>query len=922
MRINKFIENSTIQRYFTNIILVLILIASFGLNIYQNHADSFWMDETLMIERSRLPIADVVRLVKVNLISGKNDSWVIPQALMPIGVRIEKAVTFFVDYPSETLARLPFAFISTFGVFCIFVLVRRIFGNSAGLICALILSVNIYNIYFAQEARYYSVVLTAATALLMAELLIFERLTVWTFSLFFLACSIMPYTHAGVLPILVPIPFLFFCKVIVEFIGISKKKIRLFLKRWLIFIILGIIVAIISVPMLKCWWLISKNPVQSMSASDGVTMFNHFGIFLMRLFKELLTIMIYNSRVAYQGFNILIAFGLIGFIVVLYKKWFIALHFLLTLLILWYIGRSYTSPAKANARYFLYLLPFLILNIGVGVAWSVHQLSRLFTQIFKIIFRNLLKNKSNQIQKYSFFLLFGIVICVIVYQAIQVIPNYYKARPKVHTPVRDAVSYMLSSAPSNSILIAPVIDYGNRHTFKYYVKSLGNGQETICYFPWDLNKEFKTSGGKKYISWFFASKLNPNIIPDKEQFEFQSFRSITIVRTLHPINYSTCLNYSRILYEAALRDVRSKWHANTIEEISDKCDNRINIFENTIEKYSSGKQCLFSTEFEEKYFYLFPKNRHPQSCIISNSLDNGSMLFFNLKGESEIWAASKYINLKPGYYEIEGEAKLTHYEDYGLPFNKRHCGLHIDIEGMDVPAVQWYNINTNWINKFIPFVVEEPTKIRMRIGFDKTKGTFAKGVIRKIELNCYSNIVVKNNKKKSKNRLQLLQQSINSDKIITKQTNNLLKNSNFDDEFDSWYLWKAASKNTNSVIIKSCSKLNDISKILRIENPNAQLVGLKQYVTVSSGEVYRLSGYARSTITNNSEIIFGGRIAFWQKGRKENQIVWMSEYNQWWKKELVFTNNITGTAIVYVHMGYGNVASTGEFANVRLEKME
>jgi hypothetical protein len=47
----------------------------------------------------------------------------------------------------------------------------------------------------------------------------------------------------------------------------------------------------------------------------------------------------------------------------------------------------------------------------------------------------------------------------------------------------------------------------------------------------------------------------------------------------------------------------------------------------------------------------------------------------------------------------------------------------------------------------------------------------------------------------------------------------------------------------------------------------------------------------------------------------------MSEYNQWWPKELVFTNQITGTATIYAHLGFGGYATTGEFSNVMLEKL-
>ena len=100
-----------------------------------------------------------------------------------------------------------------------------------------------------------------------------------------------------------------------------------------------------------------------------------------------------------------------------------------------------------------------------------------------------------------------------------------------------------------------------------------------------------------------------------------------------------------------------------------------------------------------------------------------------------------------------------------------------------------------------------------------------------------------------------------------------------------------------------------------------KLVGIRQLVKVKSNAIYRLSGTVRSTATKNNDIIFGGRIGFYLPGQKEKQIVWMSEHNQWWRKELIFTNQIAGMATVYVHMGYGGVASTGEFTNIKLEKI-
>jgi len=150
---------------------------------------------------------------------------------------------------------------------------------------------------------------------------------------------------------------------------------------------------------------------------------------------------------------------------------------------------------------------------------------------------------------------------------------------------------------------------------------------------------------------------------------------------------------------------------------------------------------------------------------------------------------------------------------------------------------------------------------------------------------------------------------------------NLLRNGLFNEKLNNWQLWHSAKtfSNTVNLINVTGKKFNTA---VRIENPIKKLVGIQQLVKVISNSVYRLSGTVRSTATNNNDIIFGGRIGFYLPGQKEKQIVWMSEYNQWWGKELVFTNHVTGIATVYVHMGYGGVASTGEFADIWLEKME
>ncbi|MCX7846943.1 MAG: hypothetical protein N2595_02780 [bacterium] len=151
---------------------------------------------------------------------------------------------------------------------------------------------------------------------------------------------------------------------------------------------------------------------------------------------------------------------------------------------------------------------------------------------------------------------------------------------------------------------------------------------------------------------------------------------------------------------------------------------------------------------------------------------------------------------------------------------------------------------------------------------------------------------------------------------------NVVINSGFARGLTSWSAWGVADQRTNQLRVVRAEPDSGASYALRIENPGRELIGVKQHVPLVSGEVYRLCAAVRSVATNDSASIFGGRVAVFLPPQAEQQLIWMSEYTRWWKKELVFTNQVTGTAVVYAHLGYGNVATTGEFSSIRLERIE
>ena len=88
------------------------------------------------------------------------------------------------------------------------------------------------------------------------------------------------------------------------------------------------------------------------------------------------------------------------------------------------------------------------------------------------------------------------------------------------------------------------------------------------------------------------------------------------------------------------------------------------------------------------------------------------------------------------------------------------------------------------------------------------------------------------------------------------------------------------------------------------------------------GSPHRLSGVGRSVGTNSSDCLFGLRVGFYLPPQKEQDIVWITEYTDWVQRERVFANTISGNAVVFIHLGYGRAATTGEVANVRLEQVQ
>lgn len=145
---------------------------------------------------------------------------------------------------------------------------------------------------------------------------------------------------------------------------------------------------------------------------------------------------------------------------------------------------------------------------------------------------------------------------------------------------------------------------------------------------------------------------------------------------------------------------------------------------------------------------------------------------------------------------------------------------------------------------------------------------------------------------------------------------NLVRNHNFLQGMEFWSEWGRPCDEVNTVKV--------VGVALRIENPSGELLGVKQHLAamMTSGTVYRLGATARFVGVPDATKVLGGRVAVHLPPQPDFDVVWLSQDAHWRLVEKTFTNTVSGSAVLLVHMGYGGVAGTAEFTDVVLEPQE
>lgn len=172
-------SSRTIER----LLLGLVLLLGFGLRVWDLGRNGLWYDEILQAQIAGGALTDFFPQLIAN-------------AAMPLDYLVARAVMAVGS--SEFLLRFPAAAFSTLAIAVIYALARRMFGKTTALLASAFMAVSGFAVFYAHEARPYSLYLLLVTASFywMYRALQTNRLTDWGLFAAFIGGALLSHLFA------------------------------------------------------------------------------------------------------------------------------------------------------------------------------------------------------------------------------------------------------------------------------------------------------------------------------------------------------------------------------------------------------------------------------------------------------------------------------------------------------------------------------------------------------------------------------------------------------------------------------------------------------------------------------------------------------------------------------------------------------
>ena len=334
----------------SNQIIIIILIVGAFLRLFHLDFQSVWLDEihTLNESNPKFSFKEV------------HESLMISEPHPPLYFFIMNI--FFKIFGYTTfVARLFSALTGVAGIYAIYILGKELFSKKVGIYAMILLSVNYFHIYYSQDARMYVLLFLTTTLSFYFLTRLLKNPTIKSAILFSLVSTLMIYSHFFALFTLIAQYFILLYYILFPF-NISRLK---FLKYTLLS---GIITILLYVPTYKL--ILKTTQMQSiwiqMPSLDVYTQFfkDFFGQSEMILFFIVPILVLYFIKL----FDIN---NTKKFVVDPYKHKtvfsFIILFSWIIITLLIPLIRTYTSLPMLVNRYFINILPAVLIILGIGL---------------------------------------------------------------------------------------------------------------------------------------------------------------------------------------------------------------------------------------------------------------------------------------------------------------------------------------------------------------------------------------------------------------------------------------------------------------------------------------------------------------------------------------------------------------------------
>lgn len=387
-------------------IIVILIIAS-ALRFYHIDFQSIWLDEihTMNEANPKIPFNELYNVI----MAGEQ---------MPPFYFYSLYFLFKIFGYTTFVARVYSAILGVASVFSLYVFGKELINKQVGLIASFLLSINYFHLYYSQEARPYQLLLLCSILSFFRLILYIKKPTRKNAIIYGVISAVMIHSHFfGLFALVTQYLILFFFLLISE----KQNKKEFFINSFLS----GMITLILFIPAIKIFIKVTEIKQFWIPAPtlDVYTLIfkEFFGNSELLLTLIQIVAVFYFLKISKEKSNPITYNSIVGnktiFSFVVLIPW-IAIIILIPLI------RSYTSTPMIISRYFIIVLPAIIVLISYG--------------IFQF---------KNNIIRYSFislFFIFSLTDTIIV-------KKYYKVVNK--TQFREASQYIINNKTSEENIV-------------------------------------------------------------------------------------------------------------------------------------------------------------------------------------------------------------------------------------------------------------------------------------------------------------------------------------------------------------------------------------------------------------------------------------------------------------------------------------